>query len=763
MSKLPVSACLFAATCIIHTAAKRIWGRAATSRGLTGVAVSLGKINASADEIRNYWLSRNGEHEWLEAVESTEALDWVKRRNELAFAALGNPAQSPSRDQALTILDSKEKIPSISKIGEFYYNFWNDDVNVRGLLRRTTLMSFKSAAPKWETVLDLDVLCEQEGESWVYRGYTVYKPDPAIDKTGVASRVLLKLSPGGSDAAVVREFDLLTKQFIPVSAGGFYLPEAKSYASWKDADTLLVGTDMRDGTKSLTTSGYPRTVREWKRGTALTESKLIMECDDSDMMIVGYVSRHRGHKYQLICISHTFYTNTYMIKLPMGSWVELPKPAHATIEQFADKVLITLRKDWVLEDGKNTTYQAGSVLAVDVASFLADKDKADFTPLFEPTGRCSLDGMTITAGYVILELLDNVRSKVVFWKHTKENGWVKKSEESNPVIRGLSLAAVDEDNNDYLWLRTESFVKPSTLSLVNAGEGISTIEKAKPLKSLPSMFDASNLQEQQFEATSEDGTIIPYFIISKKDIVLNGANPTLVYGYGGFEISMTPGYAAVVGKLWLERGGVYVVANIRGGGEFGPKWHQAALKENRKLAYDDFIAVAEDLLKKKITSTPHLGIRGGSNGGLLMGNMYTRRPDLWGAVVCQVPLLDMYRYSHLLAGASWMGEYGNPDIQEEWAYLQKYSAYHNIDPRKVYPPLLMMTSTKDDRVHPYHARCFVKRVLEVGTAQADGGLERGQVHYYENIEGGHGGAADNKQAAANNALIYDFLWKILKK
>jgi len=452
-----------------------------------------------------------------------------------------------------------------------------------------------------------------------------------------------------------------------------------------------------------------------------------------------------------------------MVKLPMGSWVEVPKPDHATIEQFADKMLITLRKDWTLEDGKSTTYRAGSVLAVDVASLLAEKDKADFSVLFEPTARCSIDGMTITAGYVIFELLDNVRSKVVFWKHTKDNGWVKKSEETSPVIRGISLAAVDEDANDYLWLRTESFIQPSTLSLVNAAEGIATIEKAKPLKSLPSMFDASNLEELQFEARSEDGTAIPYFLICRKDLQMDGSNPTLLYGYGGFEISMTPGYAAVVGKLWLERGGVYVVANIRGGGEFGPRWHQAALKENRKLAYDDFIAVAEDLLKKKITTTPHLGIRGGSNGGLLMGNMYTRRPDLWGAVVCQVPLLDMYRYSHLLAGSSWMGEYGNPDVPEEWDYLQKYSAYHNIDARKAYPPMLVMTSTKDDRVHPYHARCFVKRILEIGDAQSEGGLDRGEVHYYENIEGGHGGAADSKQAAFSNALIYDFLWKKLKR
>ncbi len=761
LTKVPISACFFAATCILHTAAVRLWGRSSRGRGLTGLAVNLGKANATAEETRQYWLSRNGEHEWLEAVDSVQALDWVKRRNELAFAALGNPQVSKSREEALAILDNKEKIPTISKIGEFYYNFWQDDVNVRGLLRRTTLMSFKTSTPKWETVLDVDALCQNESESWVYKGFTLYKPDPAIDKSAIASRVLLKLSRGGADATVVREFDILTKTFIAPTAGGFYLPEAKSYVSWKDADTLLVGTDMHDG-KSLTTSGYPRTVREWKRGTPLTDSKLIMECEVSDMLIYGSLSRHRGHKYQLICLQHTFYTNTYMIKLPLGTWVEVPKPDHATVEQFADKFLISLRKDWALEDDKGTTYKAGSVLAVDVAALLAEKDKAAFTLLFEPSDRCSMDGMTITAGYVILELLDNVRSKVVFWKHTKDQGWVKKSEETSPVIRGLSLSAVDEDVNDYLWLRTESFVQPSTLALVNAAEGAATIEKAKPLKSLPAMFDASNLVEAQYEAISVDGTMIPYFMISRKGIALDGNNPTLLYGYGGFEISMTPGYAAIVGKLWMEKGGVYVVANIRGGGEFGPKWHQAALKENRKLAYNDFIAVAVDLIKKGVTSAKHLGIRGGSNGGLLMGNMYTRRPELWGAVVCQVPLLDMFRYSHLLAGASWMGEYGNPDVPDEWSYLQKYSAYHNIRTQAQYPPLLVMTSTRDDRVHPYHARCFVKRMLEVAAAQKNENLLGCEVHYYENIEGGHGGAADNKQMAVNNALIYDFLWKILK-
>ena len=751
----------FVLAIVLNTAAQHVFKR---GFGRRGAVVAL-KADATPEEIRAYWCSRDPEHSWLENVDSEEALDWVKGRNKLCFSTLGDPMLSPSRATALAILDNKEKIPHISKIGDLYYNYWNDEVNVRGLFRRTTKMSFQSANPVWETVLDVDALGKAENESWVYKGYTLYKPDATVDKSATAStapcRILLKLSRGGADATVVREFDILKKQFILPADGGFYIPEAKSYANWKDSDTLYVGTDMNDG-KSMTDSGYPRTVREWKRGTPLTDSKIVMECEATDMLISGQVSRHRGHKYPIVCILNTFYTNTYFLKLPMGTWGKVPKPDHAELSQFTDKFLLTLRKDWTLKPG-GVTYKAGTLLAVDVSSLLKDKENAAFTVLFEPTDRCSLDGMTVTAGHVVLDVLDNVRSKVIFWKHTTGLGWVKKSEEETPVIRGISLRAVDEDNNDFVWLQTESYIKPSTLSLINAAEGAVAIEKAKALKRLPPLFDASELVEAQFEARSEDGTMIPYFMISKRGIELNGKNPTLLYGYGGFEISMTPGYAAVVGKLWMEQGGVYVVANIRGGGEFGPRWHQAALKSNRKLAYDDFIAVAEDLISRNITSPKNLGIRGGSNGGLLMGNMFTRRPDLWGAVVCQVPLLDMRRYSHLLAGASWMAEYGNPDEQEEWEYLRQYSAYHNFGVGSKYPPLLMMTSTRDDRVHPYHARCFVKRMLDIQDAQKSIGIAREGVYYFENIEGGHGGAADNKQAATNNALIYDFLWSILTK
>ena len=766
---IPQSAVLFAGSVVLTRAASRLLGgasarssssRAGSRSGLD--AVRLLAENAAPSEIREFWKKREGEHGWLEAIDSDEALDWVRENNDSCFKALGTPQESSSYSTILSILESKDKIPHIGLVGELYYNYWTDAQNVRGILRRTTLLSYKTSNPKWETVIDIDKLCADEKESWVYKGYQVYKPDPATDKQAAPSRILLKLSRGGADATVVREFDLQSKQFVLPVDGGFALPEAKSFVSWKDADTLFVGTDMHDGV-SMTDAGYPRTVREWKRGTALADSKLIMECESTDMLISGFMSRHKGHKYQMVQIMPTFYTNTLMLKMSMGSWVEVPKPDHATVDQFADKLLITLRKDWALENGKGTVYKAGSLLSVELSSLLKDRDHANLTVLFEPTERCSMDGLVITNKFVVISLLENVRSKLVYWKHSKDHGWVKKHEESPASIRGISIGSVDDDSNDFLWVTRYSFVQPSSLSLVNASDGQAGMQKAKGLKCLPAMFDSSNLEEEQFEAKSADGTMIPYFIVHKKGAVQDGNTPTLIYGYGGFEISMTPGYAAVVGKQWLEKGGIYVVANIRGGGEFGPQWHQAALKENRNKCYEDFIAIGEDLIARNVTSPKRLGIRGGSNGGLLMGNMYTMRPDLWGAVVCQVPLLDMYRYSHLLAGASWMAEYGNPDEAEDWAYLQQYSAYHNIDTTKEYPPLLMTSSTRDDRVHPYHARAFYKRMQDVQAAQVAAGMKRNELYYYENIEGGHGGAADSKQQAAQQALVYDFLWKMLQR
>jgi prolyl oligopeptidase len=460
---------------------------------------------------------------------------------------------------------------------------------------------------------------------------------------------------------------------------------------------------------------------------------------------------------------------------PIDSWIELSElglPIDAELGHFQDRFLIQLRSSWSISE--TVTFKQGSLLTVEVADFVAHGSKASkLVPLFVPTGRSSLTDFTITKACLILQILENVKERFIYYRFDDQTGFRLVSEEIDGAVRGSSLRAVDDDLSDEIWYTTSSFTQPSRLYIADASLGVDALPSAQLLKSLPAMFDASELVEVQHEAISADGTKIPYFLIHRRDLALNGENPTLLYGYGGFEISLTPTYSSIVGYGWLQRGGVFAYANIRGGGEFGPTWHQAALRQNRKLAYDDFIAVAEDLIHKKVTSSPRLGIRGGSNGGLLMGNMITRRPDLFGAVVCAVPLLDMRRYNVLLAGASWMAEYGNPDVAEDWSFLRHYSAYHNIDMQAVstgaYPPLLMTTSTKDDRVHPYHARAFVKRLLDLQPADqatdpsstARDTILKNRVLYYENMEGGHGGAADNPQQAFMNALYLDFLWKVL--
>jgi len=437
---------------------------------------------------------------------------------------------------------------------------------------------------------------------------------------------------------------------------------------------------------------------------------------------------------------------------------------------FADQLLITLRSAWeTARGGTVSTFGAGSMLAVSIDDFVANGASASFTVLFEPPadGRVSLSDSAVTKNYLILETLDNVKSRLHFWKYARGAGWSHCGAEKEAVTRGLSVSAVDPQSCDHYWLTVNSFLRPSTLCQGDAGLEVAGVAEAMalPMKALPAQFDASGCEEFQLEAVSADGTRIPYFIVRKTLGEGETATPvpTLLYGYGGFEIPILPNYMAVTGLTWLEKGFSYVTANIRGGGEFGPQWHQAALKQNRNKCYEDFIAVAEDLIARGLTTGPQLGIRGGSNGGLLMGNMYVQRPDLFGAVVCQVPLLDMHRFHKLLAGASWMAEYGDPDTADWDGFLYRYSAYHNINPPTgttaglsttpvKYPPLFMATSTRDDRVHPYHARCFVKRLEELDTPS---------VYYYENMEGGHGGAADNKQQAFITVLYNEFLYRHL--
>eukprot|EP00321_Phaeocystis_globosa_P008677 CAMPEP_0118811840 /NCGR_PEP_ID=MMETSP1162-20130426/1914_1 /TAXON_ID=33656 /ORGANISM="Phaeocystis Sp, Strain CCMP2710" /LENGTH=754 /DNA_ID=CAMNT_0006741511 /DNA_START=1 /DNA_END=2265 /DNA_ORIENTATION=- len=680
--------------------------------------------------------------EWLEEVMAEDALEWVKGRNAAALSELGDPKATQDYSRILSILDSKEKIPYVGRVlNGLYYNFWQDENHIRGIWRRTTLPEYRKTSPAWETVLDLDALGREEGESWVWKGSVVLDEGPDVR----TDRVMIKLSRGGADATEVREFDIDKKRFIPEAEGGFRLPEAKSDLCYRGRDLLLVGTDTGEG--SMTDSGYPRTVREWKRGTPLAEAKLVYEGEQGDVAASGYFYHDRGVTYEWRQRALTFWTSEHLVRMPDGAFAKVPVQEDAQAGTFADQLLITLRSEWTFG---GATHAAGSLLAVPLLPFMRG-EAVEVVTLFAPTPKLSLDGQGETLNYLILDVLNNVRSEVRLWRY-REKRWVL--EQTYTGGEGAGLAAISASGvcptkSDDVWLTSSSYTQPTTYALARADQPLGPSQEV--LKALPDMYDARGLQTQQFEATSADGEKVPYFLISAKALRLDGTAPTLLYGYGGFEISLTPGYAAAVGAAWLEKGYAYVQANIRGGGEYGPRWHQAALKENRNKAYEDFEAVAKDLVARGVTSHAKLGCQGGSNGGLLTGNMLARSPHLFGAIVCQVPLLDMRRFHKLLAGASWMGEYGDPDT-EDWDFLQKYSPYHNVRPDVDYPPILFTTSTRDDRVHPGHARKMVAKMLD---------LQLPGVYYYENVEGGHGGAADNKQRAFMTALAYSFLWKVL--
>jgi prolyl oligopeptidase len=664
---------------------------------------------------------------WLEDIGGKKALEWVKARNAVTTAELAETEEFKQLyERLLKILDSKDRIPFISKIGSHYYNFWRDEKNKRGLWRRTTLDEYRKPEPKWEIVLDLDELAAAERENWVWKGAVFLKPKK--------ERCLVMLSRGGADATVMREFDVTTKTFVK---DGFTLPEAKSRVSWKDISTLYVGTDFGPG--SLTKSGYPRITKEWKRGTPLSEARVVFEGQETDVAAGAVWDLTPGYEREFATRAITFYTNEMFVRRG-GKFVKIDKPDDAEADVHREWLLITLRTPWQVGE---RTYPAGSLLAARFEDYL--NGKRDLQVLFTPTAKKSLAGVSATKNYFLLNELDNVVNKLYVLK--PQNGaWHREALPGAAPFSSISAVAVDEDESDDYFLTSSNYLMPSNLALGTIGK--STLEI---LKSGPKFFDADGLEISQHEATSKDGTKVPYFQVSRKGMKLDGTNPTLLYGYGGFEISLTPGYQPLTGAAWLERGGVYVVANIRGGGEFGPQWHQAALKANRHKAYEDFAAVADDLVRRGVTSPNHLGAMGGSNGGLLMGNMLTLYPEKFGAIVCQVPLLDMKRYHKLLAGASWMAEYGNPDDPSEWEFLKTFSPYHNVKPDGKYPRALFTTSTRDDRVHPGHARKMVAKMLEMGH----------DVLLYENIEGGHGGAADNKQAAFMSALAYQFLWKQL--
>ena len=667
-------------------------------------------------------------NQWLEAVEDEKALSWVRNQNEDSVDELTRSGDF-KRIQARTleILDSDARIPYVEKMGPHYYNFWRDAANPRGLWRRTSLDEYRKAEPAWETVLDLDALAKAEDKNWVFSGAECLEPE--------YRRCLMSLSIGGADATVVREFDTQSKSFVE---GGFQLEEAKSGISWIDQDTVFVGTDFGPG--SMTTSGYARIAKRWKRGTPLAAAEVVFEGKPEDVWAYAFADTTPGFQRQGVYRGITFYTNEAFL-LQDGKLVKIDKQDSANANLHREWLLIELREDWTV-GGK--TWPAGSLLATRLDEYMAGK--RDFAALFTPTERSSLAGYTPTRNHIIVNELDNVKNRL-YVLTPGADGWKREPLPGLPEFGTISAGAVDATDSDAYFVTVTDFLTPTSLLYGEIGKGAPEV-----LKAMPAFFDSSTLAVSQHEATSADGTRVPYFQVAQKDLKLDGQNPTVLYGYGGFEVSMTPSYSASIGDSWLNKGGVYVVANIRGGGEFGPKWHQAALKANRHKAYEDFIAVAEDLIARKVTSTPHLGTLGGSNGGLLMGNMLTLRPDLWGAIVCQVPLLDMQRYHTLLAGASWMGEYGNPDDPKEWQFIQTFSPYHNVKADVKYPRTLFTTSTRDDRVHPGHARKMVAKMKDQGH----------DVLYYENIEGGHGGAANNAQRAFMTALAWTFFARELR-
>ncbi len=678
---------------------------------------------SATDVVFDQGTAASDPHAWLEDVGGAQALAWVGARNAHAQAELeALPRFAPLRARLQGILDDPARIAYVTCHGGYYYNFWRDAGHERGIWRRTTPEQYLRDEPAWETVLDLDQLGRDENENWVWGGATWLPP--------AGQRCLLSLSRGGGDAHVVREFDAGARAFV---AGGFALPEAKGGASWIDHDTLAVATDFGPG--SMTSSGYPRLVKLWRRGTALDAARLLFEADPDDLSASAYKDFTPGYEHEFVERQRGFYTNELYLR-DGDQLIKIDKPDDADAYTVRDQLLIELRSDWQVA---GVTHPAGALLATGFSAFL--DGARDFAVLFSPSATSSLESVTMTRGALLLNLLDKVRNRIVELRHA--DGQWQRREVTTPAFGALGVSAVDPYQSDQYFLTVSDFLTPTTLYLGQAGS-----DERAVCKAMPAFFDASAFTVAQHHARSRDGTAVPYFVVMANGTRLDGGNPTLLYGYGGFEIALTPYYSGVTGAAWLAPGGVYVLANIRGGGEFGPRWHQAALKQHRQRAYDDFIAVAEDLAARGIASARHLGIMGGSNGGLLVGAVMAQRPELFQAVVCQVPLLDMRRYHKLLAGASWMDEYGDPDLAEEWEFIGKYSPYHNIHADQTYPRVLFTTSTRDDRVHPAHARKMVALM------QAQGH----DVLYWENTEGGHAGAANNGQQARMWALTYAFLW-----
>ncbi len=664
---------------------------------------------------------------WLEDIDGRQSMEFVEQQNKITCDRLSQEKDYQDiYNKSLEIYNSSDRIAYPAIYGKYVYNFWKDKDHERGIWRRCPLTEYKNGKLNWETLLDLDEMSKQDGVKWVYKGASGLYP--------TYNRFLVQLSKGGGDAVAIREYDVDKKEFVK---DGFFIGEAKGGAGYLDENTLILATDFGEGT--MTTSGYPRQVKLWKRGTMLKDARLLYEGEISDVGCWGGVIRDGIKSYTYVYRALTTFTNLMYIQVN-NTMVKLDLPEDSSTNSLLhDQLMVQLKSDWKVD---TKTYKSGALLSLKFSELL--KGKHEITVVYEPDEFSSISEISNTKNHLLVNILSNVTSQL--YVYTYDKGKWSGEKVQAPDFGTLSLVSSDELSDQYFF-SFENFITPSTLYSADAA-----LNTFNAIKSLPSYFDADKYEVKQFKTASKDGTLVPYFMVAAKNAKPDSSNPTLIYAYGGFEISSQPFYAASFGTSWLDKGGVFVLANIRGGGEFGPKWHQAGIKEKRQHVFDDLYAVSEDLIARKVTTAKKLGVMGGSNGGLLVGVAFTQRPDLYNAVVCSVPLLDMQRYHKLLAGASWMGEYGNPDIPEEWDYIKKYSPYQNLKAGMKYPEVFFTTSTRDDRVHPGHARKMAAKMKDMGY----------KVFYYENTEGGHAGSSTNEQSAKINALTFSYLLMKLK-
>jgi prolyl oligopeptidase len=677
------------------------------------------------------------DHDWLEDIEGERALEWVRSQNQRSLDQLESESvYADFEAAALEVLTSRDRIPYGAFRGEHVYNFWQDDEHVRGIWRRSPIETYLADDPIWETLLDIDELAVTEGENWVYAG-----ANPCRIAGRVTDRVLVSLSIGGRDASTMREFDICTKTFVE---DGFVSPEAKQNIEWVDLDTVLVATDW--GTGTLSEAGYPLSVRRWVRGESLADAHELFRGEATDMGVWPMVLNRRDGTTLAGAVQRaTFFTGAYwLFPAESDEPLRIPIPDRADIHgAIDDQLIVTLREDW--QSDESTDLRAGDLISFDLASFLQTGELPPVHLAFRPGLRQAVQQLAIARDRVLLNYSDNVVSRLA-WLDRSDNGDWQSTPVALPTNGEAMIMSSDEQETSIL-VSYQGFLSPDSSYVIDSIADSGQDAEPRLVRCGTAHFDAQGLTVDQRTARSSDGTEIPYFLVHRDDMTVDGSTPTLLYGYGGFEVSMTPSYSSTIGRLWLERGGAYALANIRGGGEFGPAWHQAGLKQKRQVIYDDFIAVAEQLIADGVTAPERLGIMGGSNGGLLMGVMLTQRPELWNAVVVQVPLLDMLRYHQLLAGASWIDEYGSPDVPEERAFLETISPYHRFDPAADYPTPFFVTSTKDDRVHPAHARKMAKRFDDADKA----------FLYFENIDGGHGGSTTQLERARRIALEFTYL------